>query len=352
MHDPFFEAALKVASPQPIQRVHYFRAMRYQFTASLLVATMACLAQGKTLRPEPHWNYLDIREIATITNVKVMVGDSVTQESTGASACLISVPDMRKDHYVLALKASNSAGLVGDMSPYVTELPAVFRDSVMKRMRQVVTDLYTPMMERETRFKVSRAGKAIEMLEGTTSTEDPRPGIVEAVKELQTLSRENKRCTAQQLEAHREQMVDSLYDAFAHLQTTNLDQVLEPFANAYPENGSTRQPSVLKNVGVPGLGEVGDLPALMESGLDDLSDKTMTARIVTTADADALLKILLARDPKSKLKKQDISLVKETVFTVDRGSGWLTKATTEWRLRLGTTTSRVNSATAYTAIKP
>ena len=105
--------------------------MRTLFTAPLLIASLACLGQGKTIRPEPHWNYLDIREVATSTYMKVMVGDSVAQESTGTSECRISVPDMRKDHYVLALHTSNSAGLVGDMSPYVTELPEVFRDSVM-----------------------------------------------------------------------------------------------------------------------------------------------------------------------------------------------------------------------------
>ena len=326
--------------------------MRTLFTAPLLIASLACLGQGKTIRPEPHWNYLDIRQVATSTHMKVMVGDSVAQESTGTSECRISVPDMRKDHYVLALHTSNSAGLVGDMSPYVTELPEVFRDSVMKRMRQVVTELYAPMMERETRFKVSREGKAIEILEATNSKEDPRPGIVEAVKELQQLSRESKRCTAQQLEAHREQMVDSLYNSFAQLQTNSLDLVLEPYANAYPESGSIRQPTVLKEVDVPGLGALGDLPALMESGLDELSEKMMTARIVTAADADAVLKVLLARDPKSKLKKQDVSIVKETVFTIDRVSGWLTKATTELRVRAGTTTTRMNSSSVYSAIKP
>ena len=147
-------------------------------------------------------------------------------------------------------------------------------------------------------------------------------------------------------------MVDSLYNSFAQLQTNSLDLVLEPYANAYPESGSIRQPTVLKEVDVPGLGALGDLPALMESGLDELSEKMMTARIVTAADADAVLKVLLARDPKSKLKKQDVSIVKETVFTIDRVSGWLTKATTELRVRAGTTTTRMNSSSVYSAIKP
>jgi hypothetical protein len=326
--------------------------MRYLVSLLFAATASTLFSQGKTVAVEPHWNYLDVRQVNTATRSKVTVGDSVAQESVHTSTCRLNVPDVRKDHFVLALRTSSSAGLVGDMRSYVTELPEVFRDSVMKRMQHVVADLYTPMMDRETRFKVNRTGKMIEVVEEVASKNDPRPAIVEAVKELQSLSRENKRRTGQQLEAHREQMVDSLYDAFAQLQTNSLNSVLEPYANVYPETGSTRQPTTLKSVDVPGLGAIGDLPAIMETGLDELSEKSLTARIVITGDADALLKILLARDPKSKLKKQDLSLVKETVYTMDRSTGWPTHASTEWRLRMGSTSAKVNTSSTYTAEKP
>ncbi|MBK9760094.1 MAG: hypothetical protein IPO90_09020 [Flavobacteriales bacterium] len=326
--------------------------MRTLFTAPLLIASLACLGQGKTIRPEPHWNYLDRRNVTTTVALKMTVNDSSFMETTSRSSFTISVPDLRKEYFVITTKTDQTDDMIGNLDMQVAALPKVQQDSILRRIREVMSALYEPLMKMETSFKVDRTGKVIELLEQDKNKEEMRAGILEAVKNIQVISRENKRHTSQELEAKASHMVDSLYDSFAQVQVNNMNLVLEPYAYNFPMTGSVRQQAMVTDVNAPMMNGMGDLPAIIELGLDELTEKTLVARIVTTYDAEAVLKRLVARDPNTKLKKQDISLVEESVYSIDRGTGWLTRSTSEIRLRIEKIRMVVNTLSVLEVVKP
>lgn len=301
----------------------------------LLVSGQLCNAQSGDVRPTPKWMFEDVRELSTSTTTNVSEGDSVIRQEQSSASIHIKVEDMRKDHYVLSFRNLSSTQRIGDLSSMVTELPVVQRDSVMKRMRRVMEATYAPMQERETRFKVDRSGKLIGPLDAEKEAEEIKPLLREGVKQLQSLAREDKRNTAQAIEARGEHLTDSMYNAFTLWQVQGIHDLLAPFAFTFPGSGSLRQPDRLFLTDLPELKMLGELPAMTELGLDEQTGTTIIARVVTMADPGALLKAVLAIDPKSKLKMQDLSVVQECVYTIDRSSGWVTHATTELRARLG-----------------
>lgn len=326
--------------------------MRTLFTAPLLIASLACLGQGKTIRPEPHWNYLDERKVTNTVVLKMTVNDTSFMETTSRSSFTISVPDLRKEYYILTTKTDQTDDMIGNLDMQVAALPEVQRDSVLHRIREVMSALYEPLMKMETSFKVDRTGKVIELLERDKNKEEMRTGILEAVKNIQAISRENKRHTSQELDVKANRMVDSLYDSFAQVQVNNMNLVLEPYAYNFPLTGSVRQPAMVTDVNAPMMNGMGDLPAVIELGLDELSEKALVARIVTTYDAEAVLKGLVTRNPDSKLKKQDISLIEESTYSIDRGTGWLTRSSSEVRLRMEKIRMVVNTVSVLEIVKP
>jgi hypothetical protein len=142
-----------------------------------------------------------------------------------------------------------------------------------------------------------------------------------------------------------------MYTAFARWQARGIQDLLAPFAFTFPGSGSIRQPDKLNLSELPEFKGMGELPAMTELGLDEQTGSTIIARVVTTADPGALLKAVLALDPKSKLKMQDLSVVQECVYTIDRSSGWVTHATTEQRARLGTISIRRNLVSELSSAK-
>ena len=329
----------------------YFRAMRSFFHLLFSIPVLTTAAQTGTVRLTPGWIFGDVRQVTTVTTTVVNIGDSITETSTATTTARISVPDLRKDYYVLAVRTDATDGLVGDMSAAVAELPEVFRDSVLRRMREVVTSMYEPLAKRETRFKVGRDGKLIENL-GFGEEADPRPVILEAVKQLQVLTREDKRRTAQQLAASRELMTDSLLEAFERLQLATLQEVLDPYLPSFPVSGSVRQPVTMRDIHLPALPELHGLAGIQDLGLDELTEKTLVARVVQTGSSDELLKLVMAQAPQSTLKKQDLSVVEERVHTIDRVSGWPQRTTAETRVRIGGTRVRRSVTTDHTIVKP
>jgi hypothetical protein len=326
--------------------------MRTMISVACAALAVACTAQDKTIHPEPRWMYQDVRQVTSSSNTQVTIGDSVAQKSAGSSTFRISVPDIRKEHFIVSVRGGTAEDLIGDQHDLVMELPKVQQDSVLRRVRQATLDLYTPLFARESKFKVDKTGKLVERMEVEAEKTELRPGLVDAVVAIQTLTRENKRHTAQQVEAHGSRMLDSLYDAYAARRTQIVQLILEPYTFNLPESGSARQPTVLKDLRVPVLEGVSELPATQEMGLDELTEKTLVARVVTTADPDAVVKAMLARDPKTPLKKMDVSVIKESVYTVDRSTGWCTQITTEWRVRVGKKKARVQNTSVYEAVTP
>ncbi len=333
-------------------RPRYFRGMR-KLLFSLLIPAVGhtCSAQSGDVHPAPKWMFEDVRELSTSSTTKVTHGDSVIRDENSTARVRVKVADMRKEHYVLSVRNLASTGLVGDLSSMVAELPLVQRDSVMKRMRRVLEETYAPMQERGSRFKVDRSGKLIGSLDTDKDMEDLKPQLLEGVKQLQSLAREDKRNTAQVIEARREHLTDSMYTAFVHWQEKGILTLIAPFAFTFPGSGSVRQPDKLSLSDLPEFKNLGELPAMTELGLDEQTGTTIIARVVTTADGDALLKAALANDPKSKWKKQDLSVVQEQVYTIDRNSGWVTHATTELRARLGSISIRRNQVSELVTVK-
>jgi hypothetical protein len=326
--------------------------MRTLISVACTAWAVACAAQGKVIHPEPHWMYQDVRTVTSTTNLQVTIGDSVAQKSGGTSTFRISVPDIRKDQFIVSVRGGTAEEMIGDQRDLVTELPKVQQDSVLRRVRQATLDLYEPLFARESKFKVERTGRLVERMDVEAEKTELRPGLVDAVVGIQTLTRENKRHTAQQVEAHGSHMLDSLYDAYANLRTRIVQLILEPYTFNLPETGSARQPAVLNDLPISVLDGVHDLTATQEIGLDELSEKTLVARVVTTADQDALVKFFLAKDPKCGLKKMDVSAVKESVYTMDRSSGWCKQISTEWRVRIGKKKARIQNISLYEAVKP
>ncbi|MBL0046416.1 MAG: hypothetical protein IPP33_19095 [Flavobacteriales bacterium] len=128
--------------------------MRTLFTAPLLIASLACLGQGKTIRPEPHWNYLDRRNVTTTVALKMTVNDSSFMETTSRSSFTISVPDLRKEYFVISTKTDQTDDMIGNLDMQVAALPKVQQDSILQRIREVMSALYEPLMKMETSFKV------------------------------------------------------------------------------------------------------------------------------------------------------------------------------------------------------
>jgi hypothetical protein len=325
--------------------------MRHLFTGLTFLAVTCCLAQVKTIRPEPHWNYLDKRMVTTVGTLKMTIADTTVMESSSKSAYTIAVSDMRKDHYVLTTRVDETDDLIGDLRTQVSGLPQVQRDSVMRRMREVLSAIYEPLMKLEFRFKVDRTGKATELLDEARNQEEIRTAMMDGVKQMLSLAREDKRHTEQEVEARMNHLLDSLSGAFSQVQVNNMNLFLEPYAYDFPVTGSSRQQAMITDVDAPMLDRFGTLPGIMELGLDELTDRTIVARIVTTYDQAALRAAILKDDPDAGKKLKELSLIEESVYTIDRASGWLTRETKEIRLRMDSLRLVVHSASDLGPVK-
>jgi uncharacterized lipoprotein YajG len=69
--------------------------MRSLSILALLLAMSTVHAQEKSLHLAPGWKYLDKRTVENRSTVKVTVGDSVAQATTGNSIVHLDIPDMR-----------------------------------------------------------------------------------------------------------------------------------------------------------------------------------------------------------------------------------------------------------------
>jgi hypothetical protein len=325
--------------------------MRYLLTGLTALVATFCVAQVKTIRPEPHWNYLDKRLVTTVGSMKMTMADTTVMESSSKSAYTIAVSDMRKDHYVLTTRVDEADNMVGDLEMQVSALPQVQRDSVMHRMREVLSAIYDPLLKMEFRFKVDRTGKAIELLDEGKNEEEIRSAMMDGVKKMLSLAREDKRHTEQEVEAKMNHLLDSLSGSFSQVQVNNMNLMLEPYAFDFPVTGSSRQQAMITDVNAPMLDRFGALPGIMELGLDELSDRTIVARIVTTYDQAALRAAIMKDDPNAGKKLKDLSLVEESVYTIDRATGWLSRETKEIRLRMDTLRLVVHSASDLVPVR-
>jgi hypothetical protein len=282
--------------------------------------------------------------VTTVGSVKMTMADTTVMESTSKSVYTIAVSDMRKDHYVLTIRVDETDDMVGDLETQVSGLPQVQRDSVMDRMREVLSAIYDPLVKMEFRFKVDRTGKAIELLDQAKNEEEMRSAMMEGVKQMLSLARVDKRHTEQEVETKMNHLLDSLSGSFSEVQVNNMNLMLEPYAFEFPVTGSSRQQAMITDVDAPMLDRFGALPGILELGLDELSDRTMVARIVTTYDQAALRAAMLKDDPKAGTKLKELSLVEESVYTIDRATGWLTRETKEIRLRMDSLRMVVHSS--------
>lgn len=326
--------------------------MRKSLVLSALLLVTLTHGQSTILRPVPGWNYLDARSTTTITTTKVTVKDSVTHQGTGRSTMRIDVPELRKENYVLAMRGRVAEMPSGDLGPLVNELPEVQRDSILQRLRGILKDMYATLNPGELRLKVGRDGAPLEVISGEEAGKEMRAAINTAVADVLATSRLNKRRTGQQVETLRTTMADSLFASVDQARMHSLDDLLAPYAITFPINGSERKPTVLKDVDLPGIGTFAELPAMMEIGLDEANDKQIIARVVTTVKPEALHQAMLAADPAKKISVQDVSIIKESVYSLDRSTTWPVRTTTEWRARAGTRRTRIHSATDYAVEKP
>ncbi len=334
-----------------MEQPRYFRGMRYLITGLVTFVVTCCFAQAKTIRPEPHWNYLDKRMVTTVGSVKMTIADTTVMESSTKSAYTITVSDMRKDHYVLTTRVDQTDNVIGDLEMQVSALPQVQRDSVMRRMREVMSAIYDPLLKMEFRFKVDRTGKAIELMDKEKNDEGIRASMMEGVKTMMSLAREDKRHTAQEVEAKLDHVLDSLSSSFAQVQVNYMNLMLEPYAYEFPVTGSTRQQAMITDVDAPMVDRFGPLPGSVEIGLDELSEKVIVARTITTYDPAALRTAALASDQKVDRKVKDISLVEESVYIIDRASGWITRVTKEVRMRMDTLRLLVHSTSELAPVR-
>jgi hypothetical protein len=323
--------------------------MRNAIAILALGLSMADLMGQAPIKPEVRWMINDQRKIEVTTTTRVQPNDSTKLNTSTRSVFNAQVTDLKKDIFTLTVRTDETNAL--DRDKVFFALP----DSVMNTMRKAPPGIYTPLIGQSTWYGVNRTGQLTGLLEKEKIKTRTHDGLLEGALDILAQDKQQTRRSSEQLDAAVNGLIDSLSNVFNAQQARVVNDLLTPFNYPLPQEGSERKPYAWKGLIIPGMGRMPEMPAVQESGCDKVDAKELIVRVVTTCDGDALLKAMNARTQGTTLpmlKKGDVSLIEESVYTFDRATGWLVSVTTELRFRSGKVTVRSNSKTVLTAILP
>jgi len=323
----------------------------YILLSAALTSALIASAQSGGIRLAPHWYVGDKRIVTVSSSIHLQTSDTTAVDVTNASAFNLAVTDLRKTGFVLSVGTDQSDELTMDLLRAPGD-SSKMRDNLTAQKRSIVNAVYDPMKKLVTDFSITRTGEAAEILDKDKAHETLKDKTQDAVVEMLNLDGDGKHRTLEELDTKVDHMVDSLYGAFLAVQVNEVKYLLQGYAYTFPETGSVRLPLKAHHVEQPILSDFGELPAMMDIGVDKLTPKQLVGRVVTTYNADSLFKVLPHGTKKDPLKRQGLELTDESVYTFDRASGWLIAATTVINFRSNKFRMRISTATSLTVVKP
>jgi hypothetical protein len=318
-------------------------------TLVLGLSLTGVMAQPTTIKPDMRWMINDQRKIEVTTTTRVQPNDSTKLTTSSRSVLHAKVTDLKKDVFTLTVRTEETNAL--DRDKVFFGLP----DSVLNAMRKTPAGIYSPLMSKPTLFGITKAGQVTGVQDREKTKARVHEDLLEGSLDLLAQDKVQSKRSPSELDTAVNRTIDSLYRAFLGVQLRTVNAMLAPFNYPLPPEGSERKPYAWKGLVIPGLGPLPEMPAVQESGCDKVDPKELVVRVVTTCDGDALLKAMNARTQGTKqpaLKKGDVSLVEESVYTFDRSTGWLVSSTSELRFRSGHMSARSSSRTALSMVQP
>jgi hypothetical protein len=307
------------------------------------------MAQPTTIKPDMRWMINDQRKIEVTTTTRVQPNDSTKLSTSSRSVLHAKVTDLKKEIFTLTVRTEETNALDRDKAFF--GLP----DSVLNTMRKTSMHTYSPLMNKPTLYGITRTGQITGVQDWEKTKARVHDDMLQGALDVLAQDKQQSQRSATELDTAVNRVIDSLYRAFQGVQLHAVNAMMAPFNYPLPAEGSERKPYTWKAPFIPGLGRLADMPAMQESGCDKADPKELVVRVVTTCDADALLKVMNARTQgtaQPMLKKGDVSLIEESVYTFDRSTGWLVSSTTELRFRSGKMSARSQSRTALSMVQP
>jgi hypothetical protein len=328
----------------------YIRAMRNAIATLVLgLSLTGVMGQPTTIKPDMRWMINDQRKIEVTTTTRVQPNDSTKLSTSSRSVVHAKVTDLKKDVFTLTVRTEETNALERDRAFF--GLP----DSVLNAMPKTPAGIYSPLMKQPTLFGITRTGQVTGVQDWAKTKTRVHDDLLEGSLDILAQDKRQSQRSATELDTAVNRMIDSLYRAYLGVQRDVVNDMMAAFNYPLPTEGSERKPYVWKGLFIPGLGKLSEMPAVQESGCDKVDPKELVIRVVTTCDGDALLKAMNARTQgttQPMLKKGDVSLVEESVYTFDRSTGWLVSSTTELRFRSGKMSARSSSRTVLSMVQP
>ena len=315
------------------------------------------MAQSGGIRLAPHWYVGDLRQLNVTTTIKLETADTILLDVTNLSEFHLAFVDLKKDQFILTLRTDQSDALTAGVSMRLDTMPHGMQDTLPRGSGAILNTLYEPLKKLNTSYSVTRTGELAEMLDRDKNLETVKSGMQDGVLSLMALAGDNKKRSGAELDAKVDHTADSLYNSFVQVQVDELKNLLAGDAYTFPEDGSVRQRAKAHEVTVPIIETFGDLSSTLEIGIDQVTSKQLVGRVVTTYDADSVFKAMVALEapaPKKKprIQRAGLELKEESVYTFDRGSGWLTSSTSVLSFRSNRFRLRISSRATVTVLKP
>jgi hypothetical protein len=311
--------------------------LRHPFFLSALFCTaLGACAQTGTLKALPQWKAGDRRQVKVERNIRLTL-DSATYQLTSSSTWAVEVEEVRKSGSTLVVRTLATDQLEAD-SRLRELLGGVAQDPARHFKDVVAQSLYQRLEGLPTRFDVTAEGAYAGPVDPVQAVERLRPAMAKLIPGMMAdIARYRDREPDALTASNIDYLTDSLYNVLTAPQAQELVHLMRIHDLSFPLTGSQRVQLPLKNVQAPWGPIYTELPATVETGLDQLEEKRAVTRRVLRYLPEAWSAALAPARWNEGVKPETMSWTLECVEEFDRKSGWSTVSTSESDLRCGST---------------